>query len=213
MLTTKRCCTCKLELSTDNFTINRSRKSGFSDRCKPCRKIQKRDFYLRNKARLAPKFREYYLSVKEQHNERARRAYREKHAERLARQAEYQSRNKEFISAARRSRYAADPMKVKLRELKRTIASQQFKTQPVTTAVWREELELHGYKCAYCGCHAPVLELDHVVPLARGGIHDRTNIVPACKSCNSSKGAKLLLEIALTPGLKIHQNAVLKFQE
>ncbi len=30
-----------------------------------------------------------------------------------------------------------------------------------------------------------------VIPLARGGTHDIDNLVPACASCNSSKGAKL----------------------
>ncbi len=32
------------------------------------------------------------------------------------------------------------------------------------------------------------LELDHFVPLARGGAHTEYNLVPACRSCNSSKG-------------------------
>jgi len=42
--------------------------------------------------------------------------------------------------------------------------------------------------CVYCGKHKP-LTLDHVAPLSRGGDHRRTNLVPACRSCNSSKGA------------------------
>jgi hypothetical protein len=28
---------------------------------------------------------------------------------------------------------------------------------------------------------------DHVMPVAMGGLSDPTNIVPACRSCNSSK--------------------------
>jgi 5-methylcytosine-specific restriction endonuclease McrA len=32
------------------------------------------------------------------------------------------------------------------------------------------------------------------VPLSRGGSHTASNIVPACRSCNSSKGARSLMQ-------------------
>jgi hypothetical protein len=35
-----------------------------------------------------------------------------------------------------------------------------------------------------------VLERSYVIALARGGIHCLSNLRPACKSCNCSKGAK-----------------------
>jgi len=44
--------------------------------------------------------------------------------------------------------------------------------------------------CMYCGHRHPDSELtrDHVIPLSRGG-HDRwSNVVTACKSCNTRKG-------------------------
>ena len=47
--------------------------------------------------------------------------------------------------------------------------------------------------CAYCGATGD-MSLDHVVPLSRGGTHEIDNLLPACRSCNSSKGAKLLEE-------------------
>jgi len=46
-----------------------------------------------------------------------------------------------------------------------------------------------GNCCAYCGC-AGDMEIEHVVPISRGGAHDISNIVPACAPCNSSKRAK-----------------------
>ena len=46
--------------------------------------------------------------------------------------------------------------------------------------------------CVYCA--APATTVDHVVPLARGGYEIESNLVPACGSCNSRKGAKLLQE-------------------
>lgn len=47
-------------------------------------------------------------------------------------------------------------------------------------------------KCAYCGADAQ--HVDHVVPLARGGSNSIGNLLPACKSCNLSKHASLLIE-------------------
>lgn len=35
-------------------------------------------------------------------------------------------------------------------------------------------------------------ELDHVIPLYWGGAHDASNLVPACLSCNRSKGPRRL---------------------
>jgi 5-methylcytosine-specific restriction endonuclease McrA len=46
--------------------------------------------------------------------------------------------------------------------------------------------------CAYCGDATAKLTIDHVVPFKRGGRHTIGNLVPACQSCNSSKGARLL---------------------
>lgn len=45
--------------------------------------------------------------------------------------------------------------------------------------------------CAYCGSTRRI-EIDHVVPLALGGRDDTANVLPACKSCNSSKRDALI---------------------
>ncbi len=42
--------------------------------------------------------------------------------------------------------------------------------------------------CWMCGGVAT--EVDHVIPLALGGPHCLSNLRPACRSCNASKGAK-----------------------
>lgn len=60
---------------------------------------------------------------------------------------------------------------------------------PLTAAEWQEVLEAHQHRCAYCGAAGP-LEIDHVVALSRGGLHTKSNVVPACKPCNSRKGAR-----------------------
>lgn len=46
-----------------------------------------------------------------------------------------------------------------------------------------------GHRCAYCGCDGK-MQMDHVVPISKGGSHSVGSIVPACKRCNVSKHAK-----------------------
>ena len=47
--------------------------------------------------------------------------------------------------------------------------------------------------CAYCGAQCG-LSLDHLIPVSKGGPDTGDNVVWACRSCNSSKGARDLLE-------------------
>ena len=49
-------------------------------------------------------------------------------------------------------------------------------------------------RCGYCGCEDGPWEVDHRVPLARGGSDDEENLVAACRRCNRSKGGKLIFE-------------------
>ncbi len=53
---------------------------------------------------------------------------------------------------------------------------------------------LSGSKCSYCGSAAENLALDHVFPQKLGGKDAGDNLVYACRSCNSSKGKKDMME-------------------
>lgn len=54
--------------------------------------------------------------------------------------------------------------------------------------------------CQYCGAmpHPRVLTLDHVVPRSRGGRTVWTNVVAACRTCNTKKGARTPAEASMT---------------
>ena len=58
-------------------------------------------------------------------------------------------------------------------------------------ARWRYIKREWGNRCAYCGATRRGIgsfHKEHVIPLSRGGPHDWRNIVPACPTCNLSKG-------------------------
>lgn len=58
-----------------------------------------------------------------------------------------------------------------------------------------ELIEYFNSHCAYCIRPLVQVTLDHIVPLSKGGEHSIGNIVPACQSCNSSKGSLSLLQL------------------
>lgn len=51
-------------------------------------------------------------------------------------------------------------------------------------------------RCYYCNAPVPPGELtmDHLVPLIRGGKSIKSNLVPACKACNTKKKYSLPIE-------------------
>ncbi|TQI72931.1 HNH endonuclease [Bosea sp. AK1] len=61
---------------------------------------------------------------------------------------------------------------------------------PLTGQIYRRD----GYLCAYCKTVDGQFEIDHIVPVTRGGSNDPDNLCVACKPCNSSKGDRLLSE-------------------
>ena len=63
-----------------------------------------------------------------------------------------------------------------------------------TAAQWREMKAAYGYQCVYCGRKMERLTQDHLTPISKGGAHTASNIVPACGSCNSRKGAGEVLK-------------------
>ena len=48
---------------------------------------------------------------------------------------------------------------------------------------WWQNLKVKT--CWYCG--SPADEIDHIIPISRGGDGSLRNVVPACRSCNAQK--------------------------
>jgi len=58
---------------------------------------------------------------------------------------------------------------------------------------WLRLLNRHNGTCAYCQVR-PATQRDHVLPIKLGGTSYIGNILPACATCNGSKGGKLLID-------------------
>ena len=57
----------------------------------------------------------------------------------------------------------------------------------------KEIADISALPCYACGTHGPS-QVDHIIPLIRGGAHSIGNLIPLCGSCNQSKRDLLYIE-------------------
>ena len=78
-------------------------------------------------------------------------------------------------------------------KFRRSVAGQRA----LMTSKLREKIKQRdGYACKACGISTSqephlLLEIDHIVPLARGGLTTEENLQTLCWKCNRSKGARV----------------------
>lgn len=78
--------------------------------------------------------------------------------------------------------------------------------EPIPAKLRFDVLSRDGFRCHYCGkgkAEGALLQIDHLVPVARGGRTTLDNLVTACQRCNVGKGARNLVgdDIAHGPTL------------
>ena len=68
------------------------------------------------------------------------------------------------------------------------------KRKPLSKSVRFEVFKRDSFTCQYCGRSAPevVLEVDHIIPVSKGGTDELLNLVTSCRDCNRGKSAKRL---------------------
>lgn len=179
----KRCTKCRKSKDLDDYGNDRRAKDGKQSQCKACYakyQAERRKDPAKKTAdrarinRAMSKRRGYYDELHNSARQR-RRADPEYRADELADQREWRGRDGNMARGnhTRRARKLGALINGPL--------------PPGTYAA-----VLSSGPCVYCGAEARTV--DHVVPLARGGLEVEANLVPACASCNGSKGAKLLQE-------------------
>lgn len=58
---------------------------------------------------------------------------------------------------------------------------------------WKQSIKNYWGECAYCGSKHN-LTLDHITPRSKGGRDRLTNVICACRECNTAKGHKMWSE-------------------
>lgn len=129
-------------------------------------------------------------------------AYRARHREKHnAYQREYarngptgkpRARPKQVSTFDRRAyrRMWGQSNRAKLREYDHRRRAREKVGQGFTSADVLRLLDQQENRCFYCAASLAGYEVDHRIPLSRGGTNSPDNIVVACRGCNRSKGAK-----------------------
>ncbi len=87
---------------------------------------------------------------------------------------------------------------VSIRKDRQHMAREKRKARDIRQSRWWKN-ELKRGICYYCNeKFAPnQLTMDHIVPLSRGGLSNKSNIAVCCKECNNKKKYLTPAEIAL----------------
>ena len=165
---TKRCTKCGEVKSLEEFHRDRRGKDGRRARCRSC-------------------VGEYARANRERGTE-AMRQWRAKNPERNRRNSQrWHEQNREEVNARRRKHRAENPHGDWESDYRKR--SRAADCIPVVRSFTREELiEFwgNGARCVYCD--GPFEEIDHLQPIALGGVHAVETVVPSCSGCNQEGG-------------------------
>jgi len=214
----KVCSKCGKELSLDNFHKNKGNKDGLSGACKGCANERAKAWQEANTERAKAngkkwceanlekrkttsgawyeKNSEWVIAAsiiwRKAHPEKANAASKkwcDANPERVkARKREWCDANLERAKATSKIWHVANPEKTK-QYIHRRRAAKRSLLSTLTVAQWEAIKQYFNNACCYCGEEKP-LHQEHFLALSKGGEYTRNNIVPACKSCNSSKRDK-----------------------
>lgn len=135
-------------------------------------KSRLKEYYENNKETAKKKAAEYREANKEKVTEGKKKHYQNNRQHIIEINSQYHRENKErytIIRARRRS---------KKHQLPSTLTPQQ----------WGDIKRAFNNQCCYCG-EVVQLTQEHFVSIKNGGEYGKDNILPACRSCNSSKNA------------------------
>lgn len=167
-----KCCHCGEEKSQDNFYKDKQKVTGFKPRCKVCEKSY---IDLAN--------RKKYESIYRENN-------KEKRAEIVKKSMQ---KNIEHHKAVRNIYRKTEAGIASFRKYTQT----RYARMKSAFVEYVKPLEIYKSQsgiCYLCGEKFTFkqMELDHVMPIALGGLHEYSNVKMACLPCNRSKGSKVL---------------------
>lgn len=196
MAQVKKCTKCFKVKQLDKFAKNaRNKTNGRQPKCKECNKA----YYLANQEKERARSKKYYYDNHEANLKHRAELRKRPEAKKKKSQQDksYYARNKKVIRERfnewiklNRARVADYQREYKYKRNAKIISNGN---NTLTRGQIALLFEKHPY-CEYCGKINTLLTVDHIVPINKGGQNCLANVTIACKSCNSSKGDKLLEE-------------------
>lgn len=202
---TKQCTKCGDVKPLSEFFKDRQKRDGLTSHCRTC----KRDAlnkYQRNNAEKVRRYKSAWVARRgESYREVLRQWYQRNKDAKDAASKKWASENRARLNELARARYKKDrnahiqsvyKWRKNNPEHFRGIDHAYRARKRAADGVWSKGdvirlLERQRGRCAVCKTKlTKSYNVDHIVPLARGGSNYPTNLQLLCKSCNSSKGCK-----------------------
>lgn len=199
----KTCSKCRQEKPITAFHKDKYKSSGFTSDCGQCRnnrsaarrldpekrkvmiKSSKR-YYWEHREKMAANYKSWAEQNKSRRKEIDQRFAQKNREKKAAAMRKYRKENPHI-----RSEWALEnPDKqraIYARRRARRNGAGLFKV------AHNELARIYAQPCTYCGSLKDI-QVDHVIPLAKGGTHSVGNLTAACKSCNMSKKDLFLTE-------------------
>jgi 5-methylcytosine-specific restriction endonuclease McrA len=151
-------------------------------------KEKRKLFYIKNREHISKISKEYYLKTLDKQRLRSTR-YKELNKDKIReRGREYYSKMKNLGMVKPSNKLTA--AKQALKSYKRRYMLSLVSSTSFNQEEWDYlKARTHG-RCACCLKEAK-LEVDHIIPLSKGGDNSIGNIQPLCKSCNCAKGGNV----------------------
>lgn len=180
----KRCRQCKSVKAIIDFGANRTTKDGLSNECRDCVKKNSKAKHDKNKLSFLinkiPEFSTCHVCKLTKHSQYFRiDKTKSKGISNKCKSCEIAYNSKRIKENPMLAVAFSHRRRVKLKAAKGSLSAEQILLR----------FKYHGNKCFYCGSLGK-MTADHRIPISRGGSNWPSNIVPACKSCNSRKHTK-----------------------
>jgi 5-methylcytosine-specific restriction endonuclease McrA len=146
--------------------------------------------------------REYDRRYKEANREKLAALAREYYWEHLskvrARQKEYREGNKPAHAQRLRTWMKNNPGASRAARESPEIRERLRSAPPFTTRDVSDHLKIQSGRCYWCNCQlGSTYEMDHLIPISKGGGNSRDNVRAACVTCNRKKGDRLPMDFVL----------------
>lgn len=200
----KTCTRCGKDTPLSNFYKELRSKDGLRSDCKDCSATRNAASYTSHREERLAQRKLYNKINKEQKSAYDANRYNSDKEQRKNAVRIYREANKELVAAGRRRYAATHPEQVRaITHRKRSHRNRAMTPLDKHKSIlWRRAHQ--NDPCFYCGGIATTD--DHVMPLSRGGTDHWFNLVRSCRSCNSSKNAKLLSEWKVEHQFSTNQN-------
>jgi len=177
----------------EKLTAQQVYRKTYREQHKDAIAAKKRIEYQAQKEIVKARTRAWKAANPERVVELAQARYQQKKDAIIAKATAWNRTHPEQRRATKRKYYLSHPEEYQAHGALRRARKRAAAIADLTVAQWQEILQMYGHRCVYCGKKSKRLTQDHLTPLSKGGAHTKTNIAPACSSCNKRKWANNVL--------------------